>query len=298
MKFRYFPLIWEQLGEMHHGAWSLIQEKPYLFVFALLANACIILSVLLAGGIWYLGGVGYALLIALPLPEWMPELSKFFLMVLCFMGTLLLNVMCRYLGDTLHIHGLAAASGVPTGEGCLRTLLGWPLWSWKAQRWKLPEPSEPVKMFQVKNSWWELMQRRHMELLLAFPYWALEQRAPEEALESARYDIDSALDGGWFSLISCAWTHYFNLGIYLGVGLFFLYMGLSGGKLDASLEGLNAYGNESILLLLSIGFCVWFGWGRFARVCYQFALYGYREGHSESINYPDFLPEAFLKPLD
>lgn len=296
MEFRHFPLIWEQLGEMHHGAWRLILGKPYLIIFPLLASAFMALSLLFALGAWYLGGIGYGFLVELPIPEWIPELGKFLLMVLCLMGSFFLNVISRYLGDTLQIHGLATACDVPTGEGCLRTLLGWPLWSWTTHRWALPEPPQPIKMFQ--NTHWERLQRRQMELLLAFPYWALEQRKPEQALESARYEIDSELDGSWFSLISGAWTHSSNIGIYLGIGLIFLCSGLSGGNLEFSLEGFNANGSEDIILILTLLFCTWIGWGRFARVCYQFALYGYREGYSQSIDYPDFLPEAFLKSLD
>jgi hypothetical protein len=297
MEFRHLPLIWEQLGELHHSAWGVILDKPYLIVLPLLASACLVLFLLSGIAAWYLGGMGYWFLLALPIPEWIPELTKFILMVLCFIGSLFLNTICRYLGDTLQIHGLAVAYDVPT-QGCLRALMSWPLWSWKSQRWTIPEPPEPVKMFQVKNTQWERMQRRQMERLLAFPYWALAQTEPEQALGSARDDIESELDGAWFSLISWSWTHYFNLSIYLGMGLFFVGVGLSGGDLEISSQGLSANGQEPIILLLSAAFCLWVGWGRFARVCYQFALYGYREGYSESIPYPDFLPEYFSKPLD
>ncbi len=299
MEFRHFPQIWEMMGDLHRSALGLILEKPLLILLPLVGSLSLGLSMLLAVvslGL-YAPLFGILGLVSAP-PEVMTISAFFFLVFLCHLA-IFIHVFCRYLGDSLQLALLSKTLEInPANLG--HALSQWPKWSWRVFVWPMPDPPYPIKLLQ--NTRWQRFQRQELEMLLAFPYWLLEEEDPEQALLSARSEIEANWQGVPYT--AQAWVQYFMFGNYLCLAILLTsLMFVESFEAEFVLtfqliwDSLQAGGGPLFCFGVWVGFCLWMGWGRFVRVVYQLALYAYREGLSEGLSYPDYLPEMFLEPM-
>ena len=289
MQFHHFPLIWETATDLRDGALSCLREHPgligQLLLSVLLQAICFGLMALTLLAYFPL----YRLFAWLSLPALLAGLAWMGLVIVWIHLLLLLNLLFRYLADLAGIVLMARLMGQSAAWGDFAaSLLRIPAWSWTAFRWQPPDSPSPLRLFQ--NSFYERYHQQQAELLMAFPRFALGGEDPRTALEASRSEIEADWSGVTPLTIAFGW--YFWLGCYLAFGAWLLNL--------AWWKELNfSYWRpgEAITAGILLAWFVWIAWGRFERLCFQLSLYCLHHGRSESVPYPDFLPEAFLTPL-